>query len=418
MLQENISQSARQNFQKNNAGILFNDVSAQRIKLALKLAENNLKNFEYLIWIAPANFLKTLIYTNEIKKNSQNFKHRIKYFAIESISVSDTKYLDLFNIIQTHKTFCIIDNSLTIKNIRSDKTQRLLLLSRYFTYKIILSDTSVSKDLLDLYAQLEFLSSKILRMNEKQFHHIFLTDTYQNYMIIKRWSCAQDENNLLKLIKPYILGYKTNKNYIIHHQNYYFKLTAREELCYQNEKLNFLEHKNRIVFMDLVQNFQKYYTIAQNKFDGLKKVLQEIFKRKEKVIIYFRFIDEIDILKELNILPPESFVEVSGRTNKKQAIKAFEHKKNIMLCTYGVEKFNLDIHVCNNVIHFSQTFNYRYKQQSVDSAVFKGVPHNLNIYDFWLNTNLELLIKDSLEHKKNLIAGLHKKITKAEAIKL
>ncbi len=400
------------------AGILFMNIAFKRIRATLELIEKKLDCIDYIIWIAPANFLNTLIYTNEIKKNSQTFRHRIKYYAIETISVSDCKFLELYNLIRNHKTFCVIDESLTIKNTESGRTKRLLLLSRFFTYKLILSGTFVTQGLIDLYSQLEFLDNKILRMNEKQFSNIFMPQSYDSYLITKHWSRPQDESKLLSMMKPYILGYDINDKYIINHHNYYFTLTPQEILSYKEEKQLYLQKKPRIVFMDIAQNFQKIYTISKNKLHGLKKVLSEIYERKEKVIIYLKFLDEINFIEETKILKDIPYAELSGRTNKKRAIKAFERNTDILFCTYGVEKFGLDMQICNNIIYYSQTFDYRCKVQSLDSVVFKGFPSYINIYDFWLDTNLEALIKESLEHKRNLLTNVYKKITKFEALQL
>jgi len=112
------------------------------------------------------------------------------------------------------------------------------------------------------------------------------------------------------------------------------------------------------------------------------------------------------------------FIELSGRINKRKAIKAFERNTDVMFCTYGVEKFGLDMQLCNNVIYYSQTFDYRSKVQSLDSVSFKGFPSYINIYDFWVKTNLEQIINDSLEHKKNLLSSVNNKLTKIEALQL
>jgi len=405
-------------FSQLKSGILFINTVTKRIQLALNLIELQLQNIEFIVWIAPANFLDTLIYTNEIKKNSRNFRHRFKFYAAETISVSDIKYLELYNLINTHRTFCVIDESLTIKNTEAGRTRRLLLLSRFFTYKLILSGTPVTQGLIDFYSQLQFLDSKILNMNEKQFSNIFTPYSYNNYLIMKRWARPQDESKLLSLISPYILGYDFGDQYIINHHNRYFELTPQEEISYQQEKFKYLQEKPNIVFMDLVQNFQKMYTISKNKLKGLHETLIDINNRKEKTIVYVKFLDEINFIKETHILKNIPFVEVSGRTNKRKAIKAFERNTDIMFCTYGVEKFGLDMQLCNNVIYFSQTFDYRCKVQSLNSVSFRGFPSHINIYDFWVKTNLEQLINDSLEHKKNLLSSVSNKITKIEALQL
>lgn len=400
------------------AGILFANVVDKRLQMALELIELHLKDIEFIVWIAPANFLGTLIYTNQIKKNSRGFRHRIKFYAAESISVSDIKYLELYNLIKNHRTFCVIDESLTIKNTEAGRTRRLLLLSRLFTYKLILSGTPVTQGLIDFYSQLQFLDSKILNMNEKQFSNVFMPYSYNNYLIMKRWSRPQDENKLLELISPYILAYDIDDKYIINHYNRYFDLTPQEEASYREEKFSYLQDREHIVFMDIVQNFQKMYTISKNKLEGLQNLLEEIHNRKEKAIIYIKFLDELTFIKETKILHNTPFVELSGRTNKRKAIKAFERDVDVMFCTYGVEKFGLNMQLCNNIIYFSQTFDYRCKVQSLDSVSFQGFPSYINIYDFWVKTNLEQLINDSLEHKKNLLSNVYNKITKVEALQL
>lgn len=405
-------------FSQRNAGILFINIATKRIEISLKLIEYFLHDIEYVIWIAPSNFLRTLIYTNEIKKNCQKFRHRIKYYAAESISVSDSKYLDLYNLINNHRTFCVIDESLTIKNSEAGRTKRLLFLSPYFTYKLILSSAPVTQGLIDLYSQLEFLDTKILKMSEQQFNHIFMPYKYQNYMIMKHWSRSQDENNILQIMKPYILGYDIDKKYIINHYNYDFELTPREKESYQQEKLKYIQSKNRLVFLQVVQNFQKIYTVSQNKLYGLQKVLHEILDRQEKALIYLKFRDELDIIKETKILHDIPFIELTKRTNKRKAIKAFERDANIMFCTYGVEKFGLNMQICNNIVYYSQTFDYQCKVRSLDSVTFNGMPSYMNIYDFWINTNLENLIKDNLEHKKDLLSNMYRNLNKIEVLRL
>jgi len=157
---------------------------------------------------------------------------------------------------------------------------------------------------------------------------------------------------------------------------------------------------------------------SKNKLEGLHETLSDIHNRKEKTLVYIKFLDEINFIKETRILDKIPFIELSGRTNKRKAIKAFERNVDIMFCTYGVEKFGLDMQLCNNVIYYSQTFDYRSKVQSLDSVSFKGFPSYINIYDFWVKTNLEQIINDSLEHKKNLLSSVNNKLTKIEALQL
>ena len=170
--------------------------------------------------------------------------------------------------------------------------------------------------------------------------------------------------------------------------------------------------------MDVVQNFQRIYTLSQNKLIALRELVQEIISRGEKAIVYLKFLDEITFLKESCYFDNINFVEMTGKTNKKKAIKIFERKADIMFCTYGVDKFGLDMQICKNIIYFSQTFNYKSKVEGLESVNSKGIGRKINIYDFWVKTNLEQLICDNLEKKKNVLSNLCGMISKEEALKL
>ncbi len=411
-------QKAHQTLSELKSGILFINKIGKKMEMALSLVEQKLKEIDFVIWIAPATFLATKLYMNEIKKNNRTFRHRIYFYSIESVSSSDNKYLELYNLIHNFKIFCVVDESITIKNTESGRTQRLLSLSSKFAYRLILSSIPLSQGLIDLYSQIEFLNPKILRMNEQQFGHIFMPFKYSNYLVMRRWSRPEDETKVFNYMKPYVLGYDFGEKLEINYKNRYFDLTPQEEKSYIDEKTRFLQHRDQIVFMDVVQNFQRIYTLSQNKLTALHELVQEIIARGEKAIIYLKFLDEITFLRESRYFEGINCVELTGKTNKKKAIKAFERSADIMFCTYGVDKFGLDMQICNNIIYFSQTFDYKSKIEGLDSVNSKGIGRKVNIYDFWVKTNLEQLISDNLEKKKNVLSNLWHMISKEEALKL
>ncbi len=418
MEKDDVLMAAHEKLSELHSGILFINPFVKKIQLALALVEQKLDEIDFVIWIAPSGFLSTRSYMNEIKKNNRTFRHRIYFYSIESISVSDEKYLELYNLIHNFKIFCVVDESITIKNTEAGRTQRLLSLSSRLSYRLILSSIPLTQGLIDLYSQIEFLDTRILRMNENQFGHIFMPFSYNNYLVMKPWSRPEDEERLFEYIKPYVLGYDFGEKIEITHRNHYFELTPREEKSYNEEKNLFLRDRNQIAFMDVVQNFQRMYTLSQNKLYALRELVGQILARGEKVIIFIKFLDEITFFKESKFFGDVKFVELTGKSNKRKAIKEFERHADIMFCTYGVDKFGLDMQLCNNIIYFSQTFDYKCKVQGLDSVSSKGIARKLNIYDFWVKTNLEQLINDNLERKKNVLSNVCHMITKEEALRL
>ena len=89
-------QEAHKRLSELKSGILFINKISKKMEMALSLVEKKLQEIDFVIWIAPANFLTTKLYMNEIKKNNRTFRHRIYFYSIESISSSDNKYQTLF----------------------------------------------------------------------------------------------------------------------------------------------------------------------------------------------------------------------------------------------------------------------------------------------------------------------------------
>ena len=255
---EEVLQKAHQTLTELKSGVLFINKISKKMEMALSLVEKKLSEVDFVLWIAPANFLATKLYMNEIKKNNRTFRHRIYFYSVESIAYSDNKYLEIYNLIHNFKIFCVVDESITIKNTEAGRTQRLLSLSRKFEYRLILSSIPLSQGLIDLYSQIEFLNPKILRMNEQQFNHIFMPFKYSNYLAMRRWSRPEDEAKVYEHMKPYILGYDFGEQIEITHKNSYFDLTPQEEKSYMDEKTDFCKKKISLYFWMLSKIFKEY----------------------------------------------------------------------------------------------------------------------------------------------------------------
>ena len=282
------------------------------------------------------------------------------FFSIESVSLSDDKYLKLYNICDKYRTFCVMDDSLSIKNTEASRTRRLIAIHKKFKYRLVLSAVPLTQGLVDLYSQLTFIDSNILQMTETQFANYFLPFYWDSFFKIKRrWSTPENEKNLIKMMRPYILRFDLNDwNGNLRHYNQDFELTPAEAENYRQEKEDFLKDKYNVAFMEVAQKFQQIYTIAKNKVEALFQLVRQIEKRNEKVIIYTKYLDEVVFLRESGGFVKGAFVELTGRSNKLKAIRRFEEDINIMFCTYRVDRLNLSLHACDNIIYFSQTFDY------------------------------------------------------------
>ena len=105
------------------------------------------------------------------------------------------------------------------------------------------------------------------------------------------------------------------------------------------------------------------------------------------------------------MLRPNSYVVMSGTINKYRSAKLFELDRDIMICTYKVNIPSLLLHNTMNVIYFSQTFDYNDKLYILSRCC--GECLCINIYDFWVDTKLENIIKDNLYRKRKVIQNIY-----------
>ena len=410
-------QRAFDNLSNCKAGALFMKMGARKIEVALEFIKSQQFKIEYVVWIAPAAFLTTKSYRNEIRRWSRGLERKIYFFSIESISSSDVRYLDLYNMVDRFRTFCVVDESITIKNTESGRTQRLLNMAARFKYRLILSGTPLTQGLIDLYSQIMFMNPSILNMTESQFNNNFLQLSYDSDKTKRKWSCPDREQKLINMMKPYIYECDLNFDCNIQQHDYAFNLSPQEARAYQAEKERFLEHKERISFLEVAQKFQHIYTISRDKILALVKLLNRIIRRGEKAIVFIKFLDEIKCLKECGVLN-FPYVELTGNVNKNKMVDAFNQEVPVMFSTYGAGGYALHLPGCNNIIFYSQTFDYKDKIQSLDCVYQKGQNHLLNIYNFWVQTGLENLIRASQKRKQNVLSNVCNYITKEDFLTL
>lgn len=391
---------------RDRSGALFMKMGARKIELAFKLIKSKLEEVDYVLWIAPNALLSSPEYKGYIDKNSAGMRSRLYYFSIECISVSDIRYLQLYNLVDRYRVFCVVDDSLTIKNTEAGRTRRLLAIAYKFKYRLILSSMPLSQGLIDLYSQIKFMNPKLLNMTETQFAHNFLPYMEDEFKTIKRWSTPEAELKLIEPMRPYIYDSDFDFDYKIRKFDVFFELSPREVREYSNEKNYYLDRRYRVPFMEVVHKFQRIYTICESKVDGLFELVSEIKLRREKVIIFVKFLDEIRFFKDCGWFDKDNYAVLTGKSNKRKAISQFEDNIDVLFSSYGIDDLSEGIQACQNVIFFSQTFDYRLKVKMVHDIERVEGCNELKIYDFWINTGLDEMIRKNLLMKQDVLANV------------
>lgn len=307
----------------------------------------------------------------------------------ESISQSDRIYLRLYRkVSESWNPVIVVDESLKIKNSDAKRTKRLIDLGKMANYKFILNGTPLSRNLLDLWSQMEFLSPKILGMNEARFKNTFceyVTLTYstpgygRTYTreFIKKY---HNLDYLYSLIEPYVFESRLSISVGRQHVELTYKLTEKEETEHDRLKEKYLDdemlmaRKNNI-FLELTQKMQHNYSASPEKFRLVDKVLKD--EDPKKVLIYAKYIDTQELLRK--------------------------EYPQVRIMSLGKHAYGLNLQDYSRIIFFDKTWDYAQREQAEHRVYREGQSEGCIYYDLTSNAGLDALINANIDKKQNLL---------------
>lgn len=157
-------------------GAAFMDMGTGKSRTLIELAKIRQDKWDRLFWFTPCALRENvheqvLLHTDltdadiEIWDNKALDRGirdvRVHIVGIESMSSSDRVVFAYARMI-TEKSYVVVDESSYIKGHSSQRTQRITAMSEKCRYRTILTGTPLTQGAVDLYAQMKFLSPKIL----------------------------------------------------------------------------------------------------------------------------------------------------------------------------------------------------------------------------------------------------------------
>lgn len=206
--------AVKEKFLPLKVGALFMEAGTAKTRPTVEIV-NSVHDVDLVVWVGPLRTIKpkdnipSII--DEINKWGGFKCPNVVYIGVESIGMSDRQYLQLYKQISTAwRCFMVVDESLKIKNHDAKRTQRLLTLSKMVEYKLILNGTPITRNLLDLWSQMQFLSPLILNMGIAEFKSTFcetttVTKTFGGKSYTKEFISGYENIDFLySLIKHYV----------------------------------------------------------------------------------------------------------------------------------------------------------------------------------------------------------------------
>ena len=380
-------ESARDKLIRWKVGALFMEAGTGKTRVAVELV--NSTDCDFVVWVAPLRTIKTQegvpSVIDEINKWG-GFRAESVFYGVESIQASKRIYLELLSLVEQHeKVFIVVDESLKIKNADAKRTKRLLELSKKVDYKLVLNGTPLSRNLLDLWSQMEFLSPKILNMSLAQFKNTFccyttITKRIGHRSLRKEFITGYENiDYLYSLIRDYVYECDLTLNITQNYYELHYDVgdDEKREYNYMKEKYlddETLELKNNNIFLEMTQKMQHSYCCTQSKFDVVDKLFEDI--PQEKTIIFCKYVSSRDAC-------------------------AKRYPKSMVL-SYQKESMGLNLQNFNYTIYFDKIWDLALRIQSGRRTFRTGQEYDCKYYDLTGDVGLEYLIDNNIRKKVSM----------------
>lgn len=385
----NASQTAAiKKLEKLRVGALFMEPGTGKTRTAVELI--NSSKTDFVLFLVPFQTKENL--KQELLKWGLKPTFRIE--GIESISGSDRLYLELMEQLdKCKKAFVVCDESLKIKNINAKRTKRAIELGKLAYYRLVLNGTPISKNVLDLYTQMEFLSPKILNMSYPQYWNTFIKSKSITTPTVQKTIVEGNVNieYLYSLIEPYVFEAKLkmgiNQN---EHDINYACLDSRPYYQAKREMLNSISFMGDIDFLARTQKMEHSYSLDEGHIDACEDIIKRL---KRKTIIFVKY---LDTKEELNNRFASSKVKVM---------------------TYGKGSLGLNLQDFKNIIFYEKTWDYAQVEQAKRRIYRLGQSEDVNYYYLTSNLGLDKLMNNCVINKTSLLNMFKEASNKMEFIK-
>ena len=394
-LTENQKQAVEK-FRHLKVGALFMACGTGKTQTASAII-NTVDGVDALIWLCPCRTKENL--SAELEKCGCRYAPRI--VGIESLGQSDRVYEEELAYAKSVKEnggriFVVCDESIMVKNLQAKRAQRALELSKCAEYKLILNGTPVTKNITDIYAQMCFLSPKILPYSYNEFLNRYCV-YYRDWKAITRGTPVitgfANVEHLLSVIEPYTftceLKLDVEKRYSVKE----WSLNARESAEYEDLKTKmvatFSKESGEVELLPIFQKLQHFYATAEDKFRALEELVDD------KTIVFCKFVDSAEAVRD--------------------------RFPGTCVLTYGKGAIGLNLQQYSRIVYFDKTFDYAFREQSEGRIHRNGQTEDCEYIDLTGTPGLEGVI-DACISKKQTLVGYFKaqggKITAKDAEKV
>lgn len=384
--------AAIQHLREWKVGALFMEPGTGKTRAAMTLA--NSTPATDIFWVGP---LRTLDNARAEAEKWGGFNGTEHYYGVESLSGSDRIYMNLLNEVEASAVpMVIVDESLKVKNAEAKRTRRVLEIGKRAEWKLVLNGTPVSRNLLDMWPQMEFLSPRILSMSLTEFKNTFtkwtrVTKRIGRIQYSKEYITGMENVDYLhSLIRHYVYecDLRLNITQMWHDIPYHITDESRDKYNAIKEdylKDENLEWRNNNIFLAMTTEMQMTYTIDEWKMEAVDCLLRDL--PHDKTIIFCRFIKAQDECRK--------------------------RWPRFTVLSMQKESLGLNLQQYSHTIFFDRVWDYALLLQASRRTYRTGQEYDCHYYELTGNVGLERMMKENITKKVSMSEYL-KKVTKEE----
>lgn len=426
-------------------GALFMEMGTGKSRTAIELSRLRQAKVSRNIWFCPVTLKATIrreilkhtdcgedaIYTfDDTTREGRMPLDRLWYIVgIESMS-SSARALFCVQQICDERAFVIVDESTYIKGHFAKRTKRITAIAESARYRLVLTGTPITQGVVDLYAQMRFLSEKIL--GYKSFYTFARNHLIYSARNREQIVGSMDVEWLAERMKPYV--YQVTKDECLSlpekiYDDYYCGLSTEQEDAYRRAKEDFADDLLRYEDEDsdlsngiaIFRLFSRLQGIACGSQDGrpvphdrldlLESVLADI--GDTHIVIWTKYLQNLDEIEER--LPALSLrvTRIDGQVpaqTRDARIESWKQAGGVLALTQGIGGHGLDLTAASTVIFYSSSFKYSEHIQAEDRSHRIGQQRPVTYISLWVDCGIEDRIRDALNKKGDALDTLRRQI--------
>ncbi len=245
-------------------GALFMDMGTGKSRTVLDLARLRSEKWDRLIWLCPISAKQTVrqevlkhttltdadlyLFDDRTQARSLPLDRVVYIVGLESLS-SSVRVISALDALITERSFVVADESTLIKGHLARRTQRLTNMAARARYRLLLTGTPVTQGVVDLFAQLRFLSPAILGYNSfwsfaaNHLEYETRADEYGHLRRTGRILRAHNVDLLAAKMQPYVYQVKKDECLTVPAKLYETRscrMTTEQRILYAQAKDEFL----------------------------------------------------------------------------------------------------------------------------------------------------------------------------------